>query len=149
MLYGQIKNAECYLGISKNLDTALRYMMDTDLSALEDGRHVIDGENVFVNVMQAATQADRCEYEYHEEYYDIQIDLIGAEDILFSTQYEEITCPYEKSKDIGMGHCKCEVVCHLEPGKFVVCEPGEPHLPGVAADRKEIQIRKAVIKVHK
>ena len=39
-------------------------MMNTDLSALEDGKHVIDGENVFVNVMQAVTKADKNEYEF-------------------------------------------------------------------------------------
>lgn len=149
MIYGQIKNAESYFGINENLDTALRYMMDTDLSLLEDGKHAIDGENVFVNVMQAVTHTDKCEYEFHEEYYDIQIDLMGREDILFSTQYQKITKPYRKDADIGMGHCECEALCHLEQGKFVICEPGEPHLPGRAPEGREEQIRKAVIKVHK
>ena len=149
MIYGEIKNAECYLGINKNLDVALQYMMHTDMAALGDGKHVIDGENVFVNVMQAVTQPDRYEYEFHQEYYDIQIDLAGAEDILFSGQYQEITRPYQKDGDIGMGRCICEAVCHLKPGKFVICEPGEPHLPVVATDNNEETIRKAVIKVHR
>ena len=149
MIYGRIENAECYLGISKNLDTALRYMMNTDLVALEDGKHVIDGENVFVNIMQAVTQADKWEYEYHEDYYDIQIDLIGREDILFSTLCEEVTKPYQKEGDIGMGRCECEAICHLGQGRFAICEPGEMHLPCAAADGRSEQIRKAVIKVHK
>lgn len=149
MIYGEIKNAERYFGINKNLDIALRYMMDTDLSALADGKYVIDGENVFVNVMQAVTQVDKSEYEVHEEYYDIQIDLDGAEDIMFSTQCQKIKKPYQKSNDIGFGYCRCEVACHLGPGKFAICEPGEPHLPGVAVDNKAGLIRKAVIKVHK
>ena len=53
MIFGNIKDAETYLGMGRNLDTALRYMMETDFSALEDGRHAIDGDNVFVNVMWA------------------------------------------------------------------------------------------------
>lgn len=147
MIYGKIENIGRYLGINENLDKAICYMEHTDLSLLEDGKHVIDGEKVFVNVMQAVTSPDRQEYEFHEEYYDIQIDLTGKEDIWFSTEYQEITLPYQKERDIGMGICKCEAVCHLAPGRFVICEPQEPHLPGIAAGTEGEQIRKAVIKV--
>lgn len=149
MIFGNIKDAETYLGMGRNLDTALRYMMETDFSALEDGRHAIDGDNVFVNVMCAQTKADKQEYEFHEHYYDIQIDISGAEDIHFSSVCQEITQPYDGAGDIGMGSARSEAVCHLEPGKFAICEPKEPHLPGVAAEGREIRIRKAVIKVHK
>ena len=149
MIFDRIENAGRYMGISENLDKALRFMMETDLSSLENGRHEIDGDNVFVNVMEAVTKAGKCEYEFHEKYYDIQIDLVGNEDVLFSTEYQEITKPYQEDGDIGMGTCKCEALCHLGQGKFVVCEPTEPHLPGAAADGKEQEIRKAVIKVHK
>lgn len=147
MIFDKIDNAGRYFGISRNLDTALRYIMDTDLAALEDGKHIVDGEDVFVNVMHAFTKADKDEYEFHEKYYDIQIDLEGAEDIRFSTSYQEITKPYREEKDLGMGHARCEAVCHMEPGRFVICEPTEPHLPGAAVDGQERQIRKAVVKV--
>lgn len=149
MIFDRVENAKRYLGISENLDRAFKYMMETDLSALEDRRHEIDGENVFVNVMHAATKADMGEYEFHEKYYDIQIDLEGNEDILFGTKYQEITKPYQEDNDAGMGICQCEALCHLGAGKFAVCEPLEPHLPGRAADGREQEIRKAVIKVHK
>lgn len=147
MIYDRIENAGRYLGISKNLDTALHYIMDTDLSALQDGKHTVDGEDVFVNVMHAETKAERAEYEFHEKYYDIQIDLEGAEDIRFAAEYEEITKPYSGDNDIGMGHAECEVLCHLRPGRFVICEPTEPHLPGCAVGGAEKPIRKAVVKV--
>ena len=149
MIFDRIENAGRYLGISANLDRALAFMMDTDLALLENGRHEIDGSEVFVNVMDAVTREGKEEYEFHEQYYDIQIDLAGEEDILFATEYQEITKPYQKDGDIGMGICKCEALCHLGPGKFVICEPTEPHLPGAAVGGKEQEIRKAVIKVHK
>lgn len=149
MIFDKIENAGRYLGISENLDKALKYMMDTDLAALENGKHVVDGEKVFVNIMDAVTKAGKCEYEFHEQYYDIQIDLVGNEDVLFATEYQEITKPYQKDGDIGMGICRCETLCHLGEGKFVICEPAEPHLPGAAVDGREEKIRKAVIKVHR
>ncbi len=149
MIYDITDNAQRYMGMSRNMDRALRYMMETDLTELEDGRHEIDGDKVFVNIMHADTKADRLEYEFHEEYYDIQIDLSGREDILFAQEFQEITKPYNEGGDIGMGICSCKAVCHLEPGKFAVCMPTEPHMPGVATDGLEERIRKAVIKVHK
>ena len=149
MIYDKIANGGRYLGISSYLDKALWFMMDTDLASLEDGRHEIDGDNVFVNVMCANTKADKKEYEFHEKYYDIQIDLEGAEDVLFSTAFEEITIPYEESGDIGRGTAVCEVCCHLTPGRFVICEPQEPHLPVLAVQGREEPVRKAVFKVRK
>ena len=149
MIYDKLENAQRYMGMSRNLDRALRYMMETDLAELEDGRHEVDGDKVFVNIMHADTKADKKEYEFHEAYYDIQIDLSGREDILFAQEFQEITKPYGGDGDIGMGICVCETVCHLEPGKFAICMPMEPHMPGVAAEGRDERIRKAVIKVRK
>lgn len=149
MIFDKIENWERYMGISKNLDKALTYMAETDLASLKDGRHEIDSDNVFINVMQADTDPDKKEYEFHKKYYDIQINLAGREDIWFSTAYEEITRPYGEDGDIGMGICGGEALCHLTPGRFVVCEPEEPHCPGVAPGTGGEHIRKAVIKVRK
>ena len=102
MIYDKTENAQRYMGISRNLDRALRYMTETDLAQMEDGRHEIEGDEVFVNIMQADTKADKKEYEFHEEYYDIQIDLSGREDILFAQEFQEITKPYSGNGDIGM-----------------------------------------------
>lgn len=90
--------------------------------------------------MQAMADPDKKEYEFHKKCFDIQIDLVGT---------EEITKLYQEEGDIGMGICRCETRCRLSPGRFVICEPGEPHLPGVASGTEGEQIRKAVIKVHR
>lgn len=148
MIFDKTEKADRYLGISKNLDCALHYLMEHDLSALENGTHEIDGKNVFINVMDAVTNPDQeRDYEFHIRYYDIQIDLEGAEDVLFGTRYDEITVPYKE--DIGFGKCRCEARVHLSPGRFVICEPQEAHLPGISPDGREQNIRKAVIKVRK
>ena len=39
-----------YLGISKTLDTAIRYLVSNDLTQLHMGRNEIDGDDVFVNM---------------------------------------------------------------------------------------------------
>ena len=146
MIFDTIQNAGRYFGISPYLDTALTWLMNTDLSALENGSFPIDGERVFVNVMDAQTNPEReRDYEFHKYHYDIQLDLFGSEDVLFGTEYEEMT--KERQEDVGFGRCRCAAEVHLGAGRFVICEPMEPHLPGVAAGGKQENIRKAVIKV--
>ena len=44
MIYDKTENAQRYMGISRNLDRALRYMTETDLAQMEDGRHEIEGD---------------------------------------------------------------------------------------------------------
>ena len=43
----------CYKGLHPNLDKAIDWLNSHTLDALENGKTIIDGENVFVNVMDA------------------------------------------------------------------------------------------------
>lgn len=146
MIFDKIANAKKYLGITPELDRALMWLQDAKLDTLEEGTHYIDQEKVYVNVMTAQTNPDvNREYEFHRAHYDIQIDISGKEDVRFGESYKEITKPWKE--DIGFGICDCTAMVHLAPGRFVICEPEEPHLPGIAPEGQEEKIRKAVIKV--
>lgn len=150
MIFDKIENAGRYIGLNPNLDTALRFLADTDLAALPEGRTEIDGDKVFVNVMGAQTDPDKGrDYEFHEKYYDIQTDLTGSETVRFGSEYRSVTREYNSEWDIGMGQCDCEAECRLSPGRFVICEPKEPHQPGGSTDGEPMQIRKAVVKVRR
>lgn len=80
MIYDMLTNVEKYRGISKNLDTAIDFLVKTDLSALPLGRTEINGDNVFANVMEAqAKPVEELNFEIHKKYMDIQIDIEGTE----------------------------------------------------------------------
>lgn len=146
MIFDKIEHATRYLGVSPHLDRALRWLMQADLAAMENGVCEIDGRDVFVNVMDAETNPDRNRaYEFHRNYYDIQVDITGREDVLFAMECEEITKPYQE--DIGFGTGALAATVHLVPGRFVICEPTELHMPGTAAGDELEPVRKAVIKV--
>ena len=49
MIYTKRKNLERYLGLSKSMDTAIRYILSADLTELHKGRNEIDGDQAFVN----------------------------------------------------------------------------------------------------
>ena len=79
MVTDSLQNLEQYRGLHKNMDTVIDFLKKSDLTALPDGKTVIDGERVFVNVMEAdLREAEGAEYEYHKRYADLQIDISGS-----------------------------------------------------------------------
>ena len=53
MVTDSLQNLEQYRGLHKNMDTVIDFLKKCDLTALPDGKTVIDGERLFVNVMEA------------------------------------------------------------------------------------------------
>ena len=82
MIYTKIKNIETYLGISKNLDTAIRFLREYDLNDLGKGKTVIDQDEVFVNHFCYQTVEEKdASWEGHIRYADMHILLSGNEKI--------------------------------------------------------------------
>ena len=83
MICDALENLNRYRGLHKNLETAIDYLtayhVAHDLSDLPLGRTEVDGENVFINVMEAGLNPDSARLEYHKKYADLQIDLTGGE----------------------------------------------------------------------
>ena len=82
MICDALEHLNRYRGLHRNLDTAIDYFtayhVAHDLSDLPLGRTEVDGENVFINVMDADLHPDEGSHlEYHHKYADLQIDLTG------------------------------------------------------------------------
>ena len=137
MICDALEHLNRYRGLHRNLDTAIDYLtayhVAHDLSDLPLGRTEVDGENVFINVMEADLSPDSTRLEYHKKYADLQIDLTGGEGWGYTT------LPGEESGEFtGCGT--------LGEGGFVRCSPGELHKPGVARPGCA-HVRKVVIKI--
>lgn len=82
MIYTKRKFLHRYLGISSNLDAAIRYLFNADLTQLQKGRNEIDGNEVFVNRFDYQTMPqDQAIWEGHIQYADIHVLLSGKEKI--------------------------------------------------------------------
>ena len=135
----------CYKGLHPNLDTAIEWLNSHTLDALENGKTIIDGENVFVNVMDADLRdADGAAFEYHRRYADLQIDLTGGEGWGYETAPGTEVEPYQP--DIGKKDSEDAVFGALGEGRFVLFFPGELHRPGVEMPGCD-RVRKAVVKI--
>ncbi len=146
MLFDTMSNLPRYLGLSANLDTAIRWLSTADLNALPLGRTEIDGDNVFINVMEAEPRSmEGANYEVHARYMDLQLDIIGREAFAFACGDLTEKAPLDAEKDIGFLSGASSVQGSLEPGRFVLFFAGEPHMPTLMAGDKTV--RKAVCKI--
>ena len=75
MIYTDLENLKHYQGINKNLDTAIRYLIEKGTENLVPGRNDVDGDNVFVNEFSYMTIPEsEAIFEAHFDYADVHID---------------------------------------------------------------------------
>lgn len=149
MIVGKLRDIKRYKGISKNIDTAIDYVLTHDLLALPKGRTDIDGSNVYVNRdTYIAKPLEDCFFENHEHYLDLQIVLKGKEIFGFtdiSNPTLQVTTPYNVDKDVTKySAAKDTVYFTLEEG-FALVFKEDIHLAKCKVDDEIVE--KAVIKI--
>lgn len=149
MIYDLTDNLEQYTGLFENLDTAIDYLVNTDLSALPLGRTDIDGSSVYLTVSELeARRSEEALFETHSDYMDIHIDLEGVE--LFETALGDLeeAAPYDPEKDMATWKADLSAACVLGPGRFLIAMTEEPHKPAVAG-ADGTHLKKIVVKVRR
>ena len=145
MICDTLEHLSLYRGFHKNLDTAITFLTACDLNTLPLGRIEVDGENVFINVMDADLRdADGAAFEYHRRYADLQIDITGGEGWGYTNEPGEEVDEY--TVDCGFQDSASVVSGALGEGRFVLFFPTELHKPGLVQDGCA-NVRKAVVKI--
>ena len=133
MICDTLEHLARYNGLHPNLDTAIDYLLTHDLSALPNGRTEVDGDEVFINVMDAALHPDAGYHpEYHKLYADLQIDITGGEGWGYTNEPGEEVGKY--TVDCGFQDSASVVSGALGEGRFVLFFPTELHKPGLVQD---------------
>ena len=125
---------------------AMEYIKTHDLNSLENGKHFLDGDNLFVNIVDSTLKTkEDARFEVHDRYIDIQVPLDKAETFGIKPR-SECTQP------IGEMNTEKDVLKFLDPiTETVTAQPGEPvafapetaHAPLIG----EGPIHKAIFKV--
>lgn len=150
MILGKISDLNLQTGMAPQLLTIIKQALALRPETLSAGRYEIDGENIFMNVMQLDTAEPQSKrYEQHREYIDVQMLFSGQERMDCGPTGADVEPDsYQENDDYQL--CDeinpCQTV-HLQPGMFVVFFPGEPHKPGCISGTAQA-ICKALIKVH-
>src|SRR6478672_8807323 len=101
MILDDIKNSAYYTNLGPLFKRAFDYISKTDFNSLPLGKHTIEGEDLFVIVMEYETKdpAD-CIMENHKKFTDIQYMIRGEEFMGVKTfSGQTPTTPYDEGKD--------------------------------------------------
>lgn len=152
MILAHLEKPESYQYLPKAFQKAIQFYLSCDMKNIATGRHEIDGDRLFMNVMAFETQSPITKLaEVHKEYIDIQFVISGEEKIYFGLENENnpIETAYDKKDDfflVASIEDQSEVV--VSDNMFSIYFPSEPHKPGCFVDVPK-PLKKAVIKMHK
>lgn len=151
MIVSRLKNfAFCNTEKSKNIETALSWLLSTDLEKLPLGRQEIDGNNVFAFVSSYETKfVKERQYQYHEKYIDLQYLRSGLERIYVIPREQMVmTVPYVDTKDIAFGMAQFPPsLVLMGPGIIAQFNPHDAHMTSINIGNERGTVEKIVVKV--
>ena len=125
---------------------ALSFIKDNDLNAMAPGRYVINGDHLYLNLVDSQLRTvQEARLEVHDKYIDIQIPLSKAETFgvtprVMCTQPDGQMDP---ERDILFYNDPVNATITVEAGQIVTFTPETAHAPLIG----EGSIRKAIFKV--
>jgi len=143
-----LAEAAAYEALGERIAAGLRWLREMDPAAA-DGRHPIDGDDVFALVSSYETgPSTEKQFESHRVYIDLQYLAAGNERILHAPATGlEVAVPYDADRDI-LFYAEPPFATSLlmRPGDVAVFHPGDAHKPGCMAGGRHA-VRKVVVKV--
>ena len=139
-----MERLDLYASLGKNFRTAVEYLKKADLKGLPVGKHIVDGENVFVLSQENHLTEKEMSWEAHAKYADIQLILEGTEK--FGWGYEGKLDALDEARDFRTCSDVQSIDYVLKSGMFTIFFPGEMHSPGNTA-AGDCVVRKLVVKV--
>ncbi|MDG1803789.1 YhcH/YjgK/YiaL family protein [Flavicella sp.] len=150
MILDKLSNSNLYTPIHKDFEKVFDFIKNTDLEKIDLGKHEIDGDTVFVVVMEYTTQdVSECKSETHKKYIDIQYMIEGAEHVGVTTLHnEEPTTPYNEEGDFMFYTLGNLPTIQLKKEHFAIFFPDDIHQTMMQIDSPKT-LRKAVFKILK
>lgn len=148
MILGNRNHPADLSDLPEAIQACFAYAKERDLEALADGTYEINGDSLFLNIAEYATQPPEARvWEAHKAYVDVQLILRGSErvDINFLEQMQEIQAQEEKDLWLYEGTEKARVF--LQEGDFIICYPTDAHRAGICVMDCQETVKKAVFKV--
>lgn len=146
MIIDTIDNIGNYAAINPLFKDVADFIANNDLNAIEQGKHPIVGDRLFVNATTAkGREPDEAVMETHRRMIDIQIPLSTAETYGYTPLRDLPAGEYNEAKDItklpGVA-AQSYVTCN--PGMFAIFFPQDGHAPCISGEE---EIKKVIFKV--
>ena len=147
MVFGHLRDIQEFSWLEKGVQEALEYARIHDLLSYDTGCHEIDGDRLFVNVVEYETTTPENRFwEAHREYLDLHVMLQGNEQIDVSFIDDMEQKEYVPKDDFLP--LEGEPACHaiMREGNFLLCYPKDGHRTAVAVNGPE-KVKKVIFKI--
>ena len=132
MILDTLANADCYAAVHPLFKQAFDYLRTTDWGNLAEGKHVIDGEKLFV-MMQKGTGRGKegAKLEVHRRYIDIQYTIADADEIGWKglADCKVVEMEYTPAGEAALYTDRPETWLHVPAGHFAIFFPEDAHAP--------------------
>ena len=147
MIFDHISNLGQYAFLGKNFAAAAKFAAENDLEALTPGRDEIDGERLYINVLDRELTAVPETWEVHRRYADIQLLLSGSETIgVCPLRRVRENVSFDEPNDCALFKGLTGELVALQPGEFILVLPQDVHLPNCPGNTGS-HSKKAIFKV--
>ncbi|MGQ0286779.1 YhcH/YjgK/YiaL family protein [Pasteurellaceae bacterium 22721_9_1] len=149
MFFGHISNVDLKV-YPAAIQTALKYLQDTDFDNLPAGRYSIKDNLIYVQVLDLETKPKSENLpEIHRAYLDVQYLHSGKERMGFAPDLgnNQVAIEYDPERDIQFYQdAEGENELIMKEGSFAVFFPHDVHRPA-CIDGEVSKIRKVVVKI--
>ena len=147
MIFGNLKDKNDFSYLSSAIQECFDYAEHHDLLNYEKGSHPIDGERLFVNIVEYTTTTPENRFwEAHRDYLDLHLMLRGTEQIdlnFIDNMEQKDFVPKDDFLPLE-GIPNAHVI--LTHNDFLICYPKDGHRTAVAVHEPET-IKKAIFKI--
>lgn len=147
MVFGNVRDLKEFSYLEKDVLKCFAYAKNHDLLEYEKGSYKIEGDNLFVNIVEyETTTTENRFWEAHRKYLDLHLMLKGAEqiDVNFIDNLEQKEFVDKDDFLPAEGGRNGYVI--LEEGDFLLCYPKDAHRTAVQVNEPEA-IKKAIFKI--
>lgn len=146
MIVDRLANAHRYLTLGPRFARAFDYLTRTDLATAAEGRADIDGASLYAMIQRYTSKLPQDGvWEAHRVYADLQYMVSGEERFGVGPVERFTRGAYDAERDFealaGDGD-----FLRIQPGRFILLWPGEPHMPGMAIGAPS-PVQKVVVKI--
>jgi YhcH/YjgK/YiaL family protein len=146
MIADLLTNAGLYTALGPGIARGLRFLAETDLAGLAQGRHELDGQRLYALVNDCTPKPPgEGRWEAHRRYLDLQYVVSGVEHMGVAPIDRLSAGDYDADRDMlrlsGAGD-----YLTFGAGQFMILWPGDAHMPGIDAGVPG-PVRKVVVKI--
>jgi biofilm protein TabA len=132
MIVDTLDQCERYRHLHPGFATAFDFAASRDLGTMAAGRHLIDGDRLYVSIDHTEGRGRTgARLESHRRYIDIQLTLEGDEEIGWRplSVCRAPAGPFDEPRDIRFYDDAPDSWVAVPPGRFAIFFPDDAHAP--------------------